>query len=122
MIKRKTSTSTRTSLKKDSTFFYSDSFKHIKRILINHVFKSGLFPLFSVLFVLCILLVFVRMKGVDQNLRYGKLVRKIEDQKIYKKELKLEEAKLMSVKNLQRLAKKHKLTRPKQTQIIVIPK
>jgi len=108
-IKRKTK------LQNDSfVSVYSDQFR-------NFATSSRGFPFILSLTVICILFVLFRMKGVEQDYQFNKIVKNINSEVIISKELQAEKARLLSVRNLRRYAKKFKMKEPKQKQIIVIP-
>jgi cell division protein FtsL len=78
-------------------------------------------PIVLSLVVITILFVLFRMKGVEMNYQISSLNKDIEKVKVEGKELKAKKAKLLSVKNLRKMAKAHDLQQPRQKQIIVIP-
>ncbi|MCK5072134.1 MAG: hypothetical protein KAQ98_01825 [Bacteriovoracaceae bacterium] len=90
----------------------------VKKIL----FHSQGFPIFLVCAVLAILFVLFRMKVVEINYGIHSLNEKTSRTKLEHKGLSAKKARLLSVKNLQKIAKKYKLSQPKRKQIIVIPK
>lgn len=61
------------------------------------------------------------MKGVEQQYKYNEIAQKIEKVTFDNKDLKARKARLLSVKNLRRFAKKYDLKEPSQKQIIVMP-
>jgi cell division protein FtsL len=72
------------------------------------------FTMFGVLFVL------FRMKGVEMDYKISALNKDIERVVFENKELKAKKAKLLSIRKLRALARKHGLYKPKQDQIIII--
>jgi cell division protein FtsL len=84
-------------------------------------FSSQGFPIILVCSILGILFVLFRMKSIETGYRVISVKKDIEESQVVNKELKAKRAKLLSVKNLHRLAKKHGLREAEQKQIIVIP-
>jgi hypothetical protein len=60
------------------------------------------------------------MKGIEQDYARNSLQGKIKTLTFKGKELRLQKAKLESIGNLRKIARKYKLKRPKQNQIIVL--
>jgi len=85
------------------------------------VFTTHGLPLFMSLFVLGLLLVVFRMKGVELDYKYSELDKKLNHIFLEKKELDATKANLTSVGNLKVFAKKYSLKEPKSNQIIVVP-
>lgn len=86
------------------------------------VFSAQGFPIVLTLSVLSLLFVLFRMKTVELDYKISEKNKMIEKAVSYNKELKAVKAKLLSVKNLTFMAKKHGLAEPNQKQVIVIPK
>lgn len=61
------------------------------------------------------------MKGVEQDYQYSEVMKEINQALVERKELRAQKAKLLSVKNLQRYAKKFNMEEPQQSHIIVVP-
>ena len=87
----------------------------------NKFIHSQIFPLILILFVFAILFVLFRMKTVELDYQTSAMNKDIKVQTYKNKELKAEKARLLSVGKLRKMAKKHKMIRPKQEQIIVVP-
>ena len=89
---------------------------------VKGVFTSAQgFPIFLILTVMAILFVLFRMKSVEIDYKVSDVNKDIEKVMLENKELKAKKAKMLSVKSLKKMAKKHGLSQPKQDQIIVIP-
>ena len=86
------------------------------------IFSSNVFPFILTFALLGILFVLFRMKGIEIDYKISAINKDIEKVHLETKELKAKKAKLMSVKRLRGMADKYGLQRPKQKQIIVIPK
>ncbi len=93
---------------------FSDNFRKI-------LFSSQGFPIMLTLSVLGVLFVLFRMKAVETNYKITSMNKDIEKVALESKELKAKKARLLSVKALRKMAKKYKLSQPKDKQIIVIP-
>ncbi|MBT3235004.1 MAG: hypothetical protein HN353_03545 [Bdellovibrionales bacterium] len=91
--------------------------KRIRQIF----FSSQGFPIILVCSILGILFVLFRMKSVETGYQVISVKKDIEKAQVMNKELQAKRAKLLSVKNLHRMAKKHGLKEAEQKQIIVIP-
>ena len=78
-------------------------------------------PFTLVLTILCILFVLFRMKAIEQDYKYTHVQKRIEKEAIENKELKAQKARLLSVKNLKKMARRYKMKEPTNKQIIVIP-
>ena len=87
----------------------------------NTMFSSQVFPMILTATVLCVLFVLFRMKTVEYDYKVLSLGKEIEKLQLENKELKAQKAKKLSVKNLRTMAKKHELSEPKQSQIIIVP-
>ena len=84
-------------------------------------FTSEGMPIILSIIVITILFILFRMKGIEMNYKISSLSRDIEKVKIEGKELKAKKAKLLSAKNLRRMARNYNLSQPQQHQIIIIP-
>lgn len=71
--------------------------------------------------MLGILFVLFRMKGIEMEYKLSDINRTIDNVSLENKELKAQKARLLSVNQLNQLAKKFDLKQPGQGQIIVIP-
>ena len=67
-----------------------------------------------------ILFVLFRMKSIEMDYKISSMNKDIEKVVLENKELGAVKAKLLSVRNLKKMAKKYDLKQPKQKQIIVI--
>lgn len=85
------------------------------------LFSSQGLPLFLMLVLLGILFILFRMKGVELNYNISAKNKDIGRILVENKEYKAKKARLLSVNNLNAIAKKYKLSQPKEKQIIVIP-
>lgn len=85
------------------------------------VFSAQGFPIVLTISVLSLLFVMFRMKTVELDYKITEKNRLIEKAISFNKDLKAVKAKLLSVKNLRAMAKKHGLSEPNQKQVIVIP-
>lgn len=61
------------------------------------------------------------MRGIEQDYAFNDLVKKYEKVSLTNKELKAQRAKLLSITNLRKIAKRNNLNPPTDKQIIVIP-
>ena len=84
-------------------------------------FNPQVFPLCLFLMVIGVLFVLFRMKSVEVDYKVSEVNTKIRKNEVQNKKLEAVRAKLLSIKNLRRLAKKYDLQEPKQNQIIIIP-
>ena len=84
------------------------------------LFSNQVFPFVLTFFVLGLLFVLFRMKGVELDYKITSVNKDIDEVTLDNKELKAKKARLLSVKRLRRLAKKYDLKQPRQTQIIVL--
>ena len=87
----------------------------------GYFFSSKFFPILALVAFLGISLVLFRMKSIEQDYSINQIDRDTKEISYVNKDLKAKRANRLSVKNLQSLAKKYNLDRPKQKQIIVIP-
>ena len=88
----------------------------------NTIFSNQVFPFVLTFFVLGLLFVLFRMKGVELDYKITSVNKDIQRVTLDNKELKAKKARLLSVKRLRRMANKFDLKQPKQRQIIVLPK
>jgi cell division protein FtsL len=84
------------------------------------LFNSKVFPLVLVFGLLAILFVLFRMKAVEIDYSISATNKDIEKIMVDNKELKAEQARLLSTTRLRKLAKDFELAQPRQDQIIVI--
>ena len=84
-------------------------------------FNPQVFPICLFLMVIGVLFVLFRMKSVELDYKVSEVNKKIRKNEVENKKLEASKAKLLSIKNLRRLAKKYDLQEPKQNQIIIIP-
>lgn len=68
-----------------------------------------------------IMFVLIRMKGIEQQYKFNELNQKIDRVTFDNKDLKARKARLLSVKNLRKIANQYELQEPTQKQIIVMP-
>jgi len=78
-------------------------------------------PIFLFCTVLAILFVLFRMKVVEIDYKTTEIIHEIDKIKLEQKEIEAQKAKLLSIKNLRDMAKKHNMKQPQRNQIIVIP-
>jgi cell division protein FtsL len=88
---------------------------------IQKITDMDVFPFVVAFTCLGILFVLIRMKGVEQDYHAHEVSNKIKQVTIENKELKADKARLLSTKNLKRMATKYKLKEPEEKQIIIIP-
>lgn len=81
----------------------------------------GLLTFIGVFALFCLLMIVIRMKGIEQDYRIHELNVKIEDELFDNKEMKAKKAKFLSAESLLKLSQKFSLQGPKEAQIIVIP-
>jgi hypothetical protein len=86
----------------------------------SKIFSSQGFPIFLGFTLMGILFVLFRMKSIEIDYKISSINKDIEKVTIENKELSAIKAKMLSVRNLKSMAKKYKLTQPRQKQIIVI--
>ena len=84
-------------------------------------FSAKIFPLCLFLMVIGVLFVLFRMKSVEMDYKISEVNKKIRKVEMKNKQLEATKAKLLSIKNLRRMAHKYELQEPKQNQIIIIP-
>ena len=84
-------------------------------------FNPQVFPICLFLMVIGVLFVLFRMKSVELDYKVSEVNKKIRKNEVQNKKLEAVRAKLLSIKNLRRFAKKYNLQEPKQNQIIIIP-
>lgn len=85
------------------------------------VFSSQGFPILLTLSVIGVLFVLFRMKSIELDYKISEIDKEKTKIEMEGKEIKATKARLLSVKNLRRLAKKYDLKQPSSKQIIVIP-
>ena len=85
------------------------------------VFSSQGFPILLTLSVIGVLFVLFRMKSIELDYKIAEIDKEKNKIEMEGKEIKATKARLLSVKNLRRLAKKYDLKQPSSKQIIVIP-
>ena len=88
--------------------------------LSNFIFSAQVFPVILSFLVIGTLFVLFRMKRLEVDYKLTNLNREIEKISLENKELKAKKARMLSVKNLSKMANRHKLYPPKQKQVIVI--
>ena len=93
---------------------FEDSIKNI-------FFSSQSLPIILSLILISVLFVLFRMKGVELSYESLEVKGKIEHSVQENKSLKAKKARLLSSKNLKKMARKHNLSDPTTKQIIVIP-
>lgn len=103
-----------TSVRRKKSISPLQSLKHF-------IFSNQVFPFVLTFFVLGLLFVLFRMKGVELDYKITSVNKDIEKVVLDNKELKAKKARLLSVKRLRKLASKYDLKQPKQKQIIVLP-
>lgn len=103
----------KTRVKKGSSA--GSSFKEI-------IFSNQVFPFVLTFFIIALLFVLFRMKGVELDYKITSVNKDIERVTLDNKELKAKKARLLSVKRLRKMAVKYGLKRPRQKQIIILPK
>jgi hypothetical protein len=93
----------------------------VKNSIKNFVLSTEGFPFVLTLTVVSILFVLFRMKGIEQEYQLAEL-NKLKGRLVFEtKELRAKRARLLSVKNLNRLAKKYNMKEPTTDQVIIIP-
>ncbi|MBF0300272.1 MAG: hypothetical protein HQK51_16235 [Oligoflexia bacterium] len=101
-----------------------NSFRQIltytKNFKLKNIFHTSILPIVLCISILATFMVFCRMKRIESDYKYYEINKDIEVSQYENKELHAYKAKLMSVKNLNGLAKKYQMERPKEKQIIVI--
>ena len=85
------------------------------------IFSNQVFPFVLTFFVLGLLFVLFRMKGVELDYKITSVNKDIERVTLDNKELKAKKARLLSVKRLRKMAGKYGLKQPRQNQNIVLP-
>jgi cell division protein FtsL len=85
------------------------------------VFSSEGLPIVLVLCTLSLLVVLFRMKSIELDYQTVNLEKEIKKTSSRNKDLKGLKARLLNIKNLRKLAKKHDLSEPGHKQIIIIP-
>ena len=87
----------------------------------SFIFSNQVFPFVLTFFILGLLFVLFRMKGVELDYKITSVNKDIERVTLDNKELKAKKARLLSVKRLRKMASKYDLSQPRQKQIIVLP-
>jgi cell division protein FtsL len=87
----------------------------------NFIFSNQVFPFVLTFFILGLLFVLFRMKGVELDYKITSVNKDIDRVTLDNKELKAKKARLLSVKRLRKMASKYGLDQPRQKQIIVLP-
>ena len=88
-----------------------------RRVILS---SQGL-PIILILSALGVLLVFYRMNSVEQDYKINDIDKMRKSLQSQNRELKAKKARLLSIKNLQKMADQHGLQRPQKNQIIIIP-
>jgi cell division protein FtsL len=83
--------------------------------------KNSIVPLVFVILLLSYLLIYFRMKSLDQDYEYNKISKTLDMKQSIRKELHAQKAHLLSASNLRKWSKKFKLQSPSEDQIILIP-
>lgn len=86
----------------------------------HFLFSNQVFPFVLTFFVLGLLFVLFRMKGVELDYKITGVNKDIQKVLVDNKELKAKKARLLSINRLRKLAQKYELRQPKQKQIIVL--
>ena len=86
----------------------------------NFFLSNQVFPFVLIFFIIGISFVLFRMKGIDLDYKIADVRKDMHYVTQEGKELKAKKARLLSVRRLRSLATKFSLSRPKQSQIIVI--
>ena len=87
----------------------------------NESKKSSIVPFVLVIFILSYLLIFFRMKGIEQDYTFNNVSKKLEKQLSIKKEMQAVKAHLLSASNLRKWSTKYGLKTPSEDQIIMVP-
>ena len=85
------------------------------------IFSPAYFPIILLSILILILFVLFRVKIVEMEYSISENYKEIEKVTALNKELKAQKAKMLSTKQLHKMAKKYNLKQAKQNQIIVIP-
>jgi cell division protein FtsL len=86
----------------------------------NYLFRHLTSPIAVIIFILSLILVFFRMKSIDQDLKLNALNEEVGRATNINKDLKVKKANLLNTTNLNSYANKFKMSSPKPSQIIVI--
>ena len=81
---------------------------------------SGL-PIFVSFAVMALLFVLFRLKSIELEYKIAEKVKEIQKAEQESKDINAAKARLLSVRNLRRLAEVHGFSEPKGSQIIVVP-
>ncbi|MBF0361012.1 MAG: hypothetical protein HQK49_08370 [Oligoflexia bacterium] len=91
-----------------------------RNLKLKNIFNASILPIILSISILATMMVLFRMKRIELDYKYYEINKDIDEARYENKELKAYKAKLLSVKNLNLLAKKYQMERPKEKQIIVI--
>ena len=83
--------------------------------------KNSVIPFILVILILSYLLIFFRMKGIEQDYAFNDISKKLEKKLSLKKEIQASKAHLLSASNLRKWSLKFGLKAPGKKQIIMIP-
>lgn len=97
-----------------------DAKKRIIEKIKSFILSAKVLPLVLVFTLTGFLFVMFRMKSLELDYKISGVNKEIKAKILDNKELKAKKAKLLSVKNLRRMASKFKFSEPNQEQIIVI--
>ncbi|MBT7611538.1 MAG: hypothetical protein HN576_17410 [Bacteriovoracaceae bacterium] len=86
----------------------------------SKIFSSHGFPIFLGFTLMGILFVLFRMKSIEIDYKISSINKDINKVIVENKEISAIKAKMLSVRNLKSMARKYKLSQPRQKQIIVI--
>jgi hypothetical protein len=95
--------------------------KTITETLKEAIFSSQGFPILLTFSVIGVLFVLFRMKSIELDYKISEIDKERNKIEMEGKEIKATKARLLSVKNLRKLARKYDLKQPSSKQIIVIP-
>ena len=87
----------------------------------DYIQNSQSMPIIFAFFVIGILFVLIRMKGIEQDYKLNEIEKQVKIHKIKNKELKAIRARELSVKKLKAYARKFKLSEPDEHRVIVVP-
>ena len=83
--------------------------------------KTSVVPFILVILILSYLLIFFRMKGIEQDYAFNTISKKLERKLSLKKEIQASKAHLLSASNLRKWSLKFGLKAPDKEQIIMVP-
>lgn len=92
-----------------------------KNRIIEAIGSSNYLPYILTFASIGIMFVLIRMKGIEQQYKFNDINQKIDKVTFDNKDLKARKARLLSVKNLRKIANQYELQEPTQKQIIVMP-